>query len=374
MLAVDPILTEAIAGSFRPFVRVDSWYNGNLLFSDLPVESGSVTVDSTSLIQRTLSVTVVGDDPRLDPDFVGADGTVSAVGCDGQELVVHAGVLLPDGRPVTCQVGVFVISEVDPKDTWLSKGDKGVLLGTRVVIKASDRALKVSEDRFYTAAASQRATMYGEISLLLWPLSYTGKHQVADRSIGSIVYESDDRLAACDAVAKAGDARLAWDVMGAAVLLPRSWSSGEWVLPERDVVVDVTRKRSRSDIYNVVVSEGGDSVQAPLYGVESEALGPYRALGPFGRRPYKRRAPFATTQSAIDNDARSTLSNITLRRQQTATIESPWNPALEALDLVTWRHPSGVWKSGQVESFTLRFDGTQTSTVLLPHPIAEASR
>ena len=374
MLSVDPILAESIAGSFRPFVRVDSWYGGNLLFSDLPVESGSVTVDSTSLIQRTLTLTVVGDDPRLDPDYMGVDGSMSAVGCDGQELVVHLGVLLPDGRPVTTQVGVFVISDVDPKDMWLSKDGKGVLLGTRVAIKASDRALKVSEDRFYTAAASQRSTMFQEISLLLWPLSYTGKHQVPDRSIGSIVYDSDDRLAACDAVAKAGDARLVWDVMGAATLRPRSSSPGEWVLPQDDVVVDVSRKRSRSEIYNVVVSEGGDSVQAPLYGVESEALGPYRALGPFGRRPYKRRAPFATTQSAIDSDARTTLTNITLRRQQTATIEGPWNPALESLDLVTWRHPSGEWKSGRAESFTMRFDGTQTTTVLLPHPIAEASR
>ena len=375
MRDVDPVLLDAITGTHQPFMTATAWYDGQVSYQSLPIESCSVSADVDSQIERTLSLVVVSDDPVLSPD-----SPTSPLCPWGQEINIRAGVRLPTGD-VSVSLGWFVIDSTDPQDAWkqytVNGQTKWALSGLRITVTGKDRASRAADYRFTTTEQkSSGTTAYAEVARLLQHVGTVGEHHVADRALGSIVYEGKERLNALDEVAQRLDARVSWDPEGLAVLVPRTATGDTWTVPTgaKDIVVDVKRKITRGDFHNGVVSEGKDqTTQQPYLGSWTDGAGPQRWGGPAGMVPYFHDSPLITSDEMARQDAATTGVNILRKRQQEITLTCVSNPALELLDEIVWQSPKGEF-AGVVNKIKWDHTGTMEVVVLVPQEVIWALR
>lgn len=362
MLDVDRLLIEAVEGSFAPHVEADVWYDGRLSYRGLPIADWSVRADAESLVERSATLTVDTDDEELVPRR--ADSPLAPF---GSEINIRAGVDLGRAGVYTASMGWFAITQSDPVEAWTTynplKFARPVqsFAGATVGVAAKDRSLWLDRAKFMGPEVASGGTVHGEIARLCRGLVPVGRHRVANRSLSRIVYESDNRLDACDLVAERAGARLTFNAEGEAVLVPRLASGDEWTANN---VLASEPSLTSEGFYNGVRSESSDDDQNTLLGQALEGAGWLRWGGPMKQAPYLRSAPLAKTQDAVTTDAQTTLRNLITKRQVVTRVTSTANYALEALDAVRWN--VGRERVGTAKLIEWRSDGTMDMEIWIP--------
>src|SRR5688500_11799214 len=156
-------------GSFVPLVQVDAWYNGELVYSNLPIVGGSVTADSGRAIHSALGLTVRDTDGTLIPT-----SAESPLAPFGSELQVRCGLQTGAGLAGYVSLGWYRIDSSDPDETWdayyrgqCTDDPTWVARAVEVDVQASDRMSRIDEARFLAPEAPESlASVVAEITRL----------------------------------------------------------------------------------------------------------------------------------------------------------------------------------------------------------------
>jgi hypothetical protein len=343
-------------------IRVDAYRGDELLASDLPVVSGEVSVDSGSLVRRTLSLTVA--DPSLDP---GLD-PLAPLAPYGSELVVSRGIRFPDGEVEWCPLGRFRVQEVST-----SAG------GAEVSVTGADRSSALQDARFTAVQAAQTSnTIPAEITRLVQAV--LPGVAVTDRSSSTAstpaVFWEQDRIAAIDELAKAIGSEFYFGPDGTAVIakVPSINDAPAWWVDagESGVLVGAEMKLSREQTYNGVVASGenGDTPPVTATVTDDDASSPTLWGGPFGTKPRFYVSPLITTAQQATDAATSILNRARGMTRQLDLSLVP-NPALEGGDVIRVRFPDGSVETHLVDALKVPLDPSSAMTLSTRSPDPE---
>jgi len=301
----------------------------------LDILDGSVTVDRTAAIRRTLNLTV----PALQATF-------DVLDTPGGEITVRQTIKHPSGvAAATVPLGVFI---VDQDQFGYGPGDT-------LTMTCPDRWLKVQRARFglnRSSVASNAA--WQEIQRLVegaWPSptypfpGWTQLDTSATTKVGSLLWDDGDREAAIvgeAGIARANALEVFFDAQGAGVLRPvpqlTPTSTPVWVVNANtpdSVMTAASRTRDWSSVRNAVIvtSSASDVIFAPVEVKNTTPGDPLNVDGPLGYRPYEYSSP------AIRNSTQARAAGLVILSQQLGeakqlTVEAVSNPALDAEDVI----------------------------------------
>lgn len=361
---------DALTGSLIPTVTVDAWYEGSLVMANVPLVSGSVTVDGSRAIAGSATIVAAKEDESLVPKRWDAP-----LGPWGSLLQVRAGVKF-GSTTETVSLGWYRIDTSDPQEWWVkyqknpAKDPEWVCRGMQVQVEASDRMSILEDARFLGPEAPEStASVFNEIRRLardLVPIAdWTGK---TDGAIPASVAYQTSRVQAIQDLADVLGYVARFNANGALDLRDKAPSpTSVWTVDiDEGDVVSWGGKLDRSDLYNGVISTGQGPDGVPTQGAQVESSGPLRWDGPLGRIPYGHSSPLLTTNAAAQADAETLLERLISERVARIVVTCTANPALEWGDTVTLKLPRKTLK-GTVRSITWPLPAkTMTMTVMVP--------
>lgn len=373
MQTVSQSVTDAMEGSFVPLVQVDAWYDGELVYPNLPIVGGSVTRDSGRAIHGAVSMTVRDTDGTLIPTSYDAP-----LGPFGSELQVRCGLRTGAGLAGYVSLGWYRIDSSDPHESWdayyrgqLAADPTWVARAVEVDVQASDGMARIDEARFLAPEAPESlSSVVEEIKRLARDhVPISDLSAVDDAPIpASIAYQTSRTQAIQDLADVIGMvARI--NPNGALALYPQSPTGDPvWTVEvgRNGQITGWQRKLDRSSLYNGVISSGTASDGVAVQGVSTEDTGPLRWGGPFGRVPYGHSSPLITSQDAAEADSYTRLQRLIRERVVPITVECVANPALELDDVVAIKLPDRTM-TGVVTSITWPLPATlMTMVVTVP--------
>lgn len=372
MQTVSATFLQALKGSYIPTLRVDAWYGGELVLADVPVVSGSVTVDRTRTIQGSMSLVAASSDGSLVPSSYG-----SPLAPYGSVLNVRSGIKAGPVAGESVSLGWYRIDSSDPAEWWkpyrpdgdLTRAPKMVCRGTQVTVQGSDRMAMLDDARFLVpeAPASLTSTL-DEIKRLARTLvPVADLSAIADAAIPASVAYQTSRTQALQDLADVVDCWVRMDPNGALTLRSQTPSDTPvWTIEigDQGTIIDWGRKLDRSNIYNGVISTGNTSDGVPVQGMALERVGPLGWDGPFGRVPFAHSSPLLTTNAAAQADAETRLARLVQERVVPISVTATANPALEIDDTVKLVLPDKTL-TGQISSVAWPLPATSMTLVVM---------
>jgi hypothetical protein len=328
-------LVSAISSSHLATASAEMWF-GDTDLGELPISTGSVSIDATRAILRTCSLTVSPDSSRPLSEFY---DLLSAYGVEVRLFRGVSGTLIP--------LGVFLVTDLDYDEAGMS-----------LTLNGSDRSLRISRARLvdpYTiAAGTDLAQALTDLLHDRWgacPVAFTATDTGAATVPAQVVLdvgESSDPWAGAQALAQAAGFNLYFDTNGLARLrippdLARTQADYTYSGGEAAVVIASTVHLSYDKTYTGVVASGeGTGVATPLRSVvwDTDPSSPTYYLGPAGMVPYFYSSPLLTTQASCDAAAATLLSSVTGKSEQVGWTQVV-NPMHDAWDVVDITHPDG---------------------------------
>ncbi len=302
-------------------------------------QGGTIGVDGTSPIRRTLSCELVADveSPSVSPI--------------GTELFVEYGLIF-GLRTVWVPAGVFVITEAT--ETSLP----GV-----VKIKGEDRWRRVVDARFESAVTTSGNTAAAIVSLVQGADSRITVTNLTGSSVTHVptLWERD-RDDAVLKLCKTIDAQMYFDPSGNGVLkpapvLPTAGDVGVWTIGRGagGAKVSSARSVSRDGVYTgaVVTGEpldGGPPVWA--FVPDSSPASITRHGGPFGKKPNFYKSPFIRSSAQAAAVATTRALRVTGIAWEVALTALP-HPALEYGDPLRIEVAANSWQTHMLEGYTL---------------------
>lgn len=375
MQVVTDEFLAALDGSFQPTVRVDAWYDGELVLEDVPITGGSVTLDRNRAINGSLSLDAASPDGTLIPT-----SWDSPLACYGQVLNVRAGIRYgaSDGEDVS--LGWYRIDSADPREWWvpyrttddLTQDPTWVCRGTLVGVEASDRLSLLDDDTFAIpeAPASLTSTLTEITRLARDLVPVDDLSDIVDAAIPrSITYQAS-RVDALQALADVVSCWVRMSPGGGLTLRSQTPSEDAvWTVTIGESggkITDWGRKVTRSGLRNGVLSKGQAADGIPVQGLAVETEGPLRWDGPFGRVVEEHNSNLLTTAAAAQLDAETRLARLIRERVAPVTVTCVANPALELDDTVALELPDRTLV-GQVSSVSWPLPATtMTMVVMVP--------
>jgi hypothetical protein len=342
--------SSLLRGNQKRFVRVESWYDDQLLSDNLPVEGGKEDVDRGSNVPERVTFSVPIRSGGV--DYTPSD-LLSPLAANGQVIRVSLGIEIAFEEIEWMQRGWFVITDSEVRDD-------------AVEVEAAGLLWKIDEARL-VSPYQPSGTFKSAIQKLVEPaLTVEFDSTLVDRAVPAGINYDDDRLAALQTTLDAWPARA--DVTEEGYLLvspvadPVTVSVALSTGPGGTVISKVGRS-TRDGVYNAVVVEGQTADGGVVRGVAYDLNGPKRSGGPFNELPMPlfMSSPLVTTAAQAQAAANSRL--LTLKRSLSFTydVEMVPHPALQAGDLVTLDGEPGVierlstpWSAG---------GGSQTATI-----------
>lgn len=379
MQSVSQNFLQALDGSFRPIYLIDAWYDGQLVLAtdDLPILSGSVTIDSTRAIAGSASVVSSSPDGKLLPASFD-----SPLACYGSQLHIRAGIDFPSG-PELVSLGWFRIDSYSGAEQWrkvqrrtntigdildggLYPGDdtypgddvypgspdrgepvgppQWLLVGTQISNDCSDLMSSIDDAQMLVPQQpSQLLSALDEIVYLASGIVPVEDFSaITDAPIPrSITYGTSLTQAIADLAALVGCVpQMSPD--GALGLISINAGAPVWkvsVSAEEVPLLGWTRSGDRTGVYNGVVSAGASVDGTPLQGVAHLSSGPLRWAGPFGQVPFGQNNALLTTPNSAKKDAASKLRLLSATQTVVITITCPANFALQTFDVLTVELP-----------------------------------
>lgn len=335
MQPVSPTFAAAVRTSHRLVTRVDLWYNGHLVASDLPVTAGNVLIDDDADVRTTARLTVADPWGRLLP----VAGDMTRISVYGHELQIRQGLQLsPHGRVELVSVGWLRVQNIKVTERWRqTRIGTWVSAGAELEIEALDRMCRVDDYRFLSPDQPKAgATCLGEIKRITtgivpraaWPA-------MTDPAVPSNVVYDESRLGALVALATAANAKAYIDRDGNLAIRKRDVAAAAtWTLsgdPD-GALTDVVGEWSRDGVYNAVVARGEQTTDAaPVQGIayETAASSPTRWGGPFGWVPAFYASPVITTPAQATAAATNRLQTYLAGRDRVVSLECVPNPAAD---------------------------------------------
>jgi hypothetical protein len=365
---------QALAGSFQQVVQVDAWYDGELIEEDLQGVTGSVSVDSTQLVQGSSAITAADDAGKLIP--VTAD---AIVGCYGTQLHVRGGILLPGGNVEIKSLGWFRIDTADPAEQWQqymtrrhARSWGGLFPGPSTFPSAHtfpSRHVTITEgpeSSVWVPRGTIVETSASDLMILLDEAQFLAPEQPA--SLASVIVEIQrlcqgvvpvaDFSAVTDApiprtltydTSRSGALTLLADVLnttprmnpdGALELIPTTPSGDPvWAVAAGSASIPPIsqwkRHLDRAGIFNAVVLTGTDISGNPIQGIATLDVGPLRHGGPFGRVVYRDTSQTATSNAQCTAEAQAKLEELSAQRTVVIPVIVPTNYALQGNDVIS---------------------------------------
>jgi kumamolisin len=316
--------------------KISTAVHQNLVTGDsttLTIEDGSVTIDRTSAIRRTLTLTVPS-----------TQATWDALDTVGGEITVTQGFKYTDNTIETVPLGVFV---VDQDQIGYGPGDT-------IQLTCPDRWIKVQRNGFNAASrASVPSNMaWQEIKRLvegawpggtyLFPGWATGSPGTsATTKVGSLLWDDGNRESAINSIAADNSVEVFFDATGLAVLRPipvlTSTSIPVWTVAagQAGVMVSADRTRDRSSVRNaMIVTTSATDVTFNPVEVKNTTVGdPLNVAGPLGY------VPMDISSSTLRNSAQAgaygyTQLALNLGIAKQLSLEAVGNPAQDAEDVI----------------------------------------
>lgn len=359
MFPVSETFGQALRDAHTVAVRLDAYYGGNKILSDVDILDGAVTVNGGTGVRRTLDVTL-------------ADETLwSTLDVIGVELRPYRGIRYPDDREELVPLGVFGLDSMS----------MSVAPGGGVQIRsAPDRWARVQRAMFETPRASVLThSIANEAKFMLAevvPEATVLSTATSTRTMAAVVWDRDRDAAATDLVTSIG-AEAWFDVSGNlriadAPLLSQTpvWAvdaSASGVMLGGDLVRDRTRT------YNVVVlsmsAVDGRTPFAPQVVADTDPTSRTYVGGPMGRCPYFYSSPLLRSANHALAVGPAILNRVKAVNAQ-LSLEASVHPGLDRGDVITVLTPTGITERHLIDSLTvpLTVAGTQSITTRSSRP------
>lgn len=329
------------SGEFKTAIRTNHTviskaeiWNQDSKILDLPIDSGSVTVNVSSLVRRTCSVRLITDR--------GANNLVPDTGFDaitpfGNELRLYRGVRFDDGTEEYVPQGVFVMTDVRITDS-----NSAVL----IEITGEDRSLLVSRAKYTKAYRMVPGTLEASLTALLqdrypdietnFPTTNVSVQQI----ILGVNTDNNPWRDAVDIASLVGY-DLYFDVNGVATMQQFPSLDGSAVVAsyqegQNTSVTSIDRTMSTKETYNgVIYTVQGTQISVPIRveAWDEDSTSPTYRYGVFGEAPiFINSNVIATTAEATQ--AAILLLNKYIGAQEQITWTAIVDPSLDANDVV----------------------------------------
>lgn len=326
----DVATTGLLRGNQVRYLRVESWYDDQLLDDDIPVQAGIEDVDRRSNVPERVTLTVsrvakrTFDGQRY--DYTPGE-TLSPLAANGQMLRVIVGVGTGFSNVEWLTRGWYVVTE--------SEAD-----GDEVRVETAGLLWKIQEARLVNPF-QPTGTFKSTIQKLVEPaLTVEFDTVLSDRAVPSSVQYDDDRLealaetlAAWPAVAEVTSEGFLYVTTAddpADVSVALSTTTG-------GTVIQKVGKSTRDGVYNAVVAQGTTTDGGLVRGVAYDTTGPKRNGGPFNELPVPLffDSPLIQTQSQANAAAASRLQTLKRSTSLEYDVRMVPHPALQAGDRIT---------------------------------------
>lgn len=325
MISLTDAALSVLGRSFKYFVSVESWLDGELLAESVPVVAAMEETDRSLRVPERVTLTV----PRLDRGVswspVMADHPLAA---NGQRLRVQLGVGLDSSRVEWLQRGWFLIQDA-------------TVDGDEVQVDAVGLLALVDEARL-VSPFQPTGTLVSTLRALVEPaLTIMVDDALSDRSVPSDINYDEDRLGAVLELLDAWPADAYVNPAGFLSVMPPD-EEGDPVLALTDgvggTVIRASGSSTRDGAYNAVVARGTDPDGAQIQGVAFDnSTGPKRYGGPFNPLPVPSffSSPLLTTVDEATAAARTILTRIQRTTSTEYTVSMIPHPALQVGDMVS---------------------------------------
>lgn len=335
MYPVSATFLKTLSTSHVMLARVDAFYNGSLVAANLPLDSGSVTVDRGSKTRRTVSLTI--SDPKYFPW-----AELDPLAPYGQQLVVSRGIRFSNGAEEWVPLGTFRINE-----------PSGDLHFGPITVTGASMECAVIDDQFQAPFSTAgyagcvdaieaiiRQTLPSATIVNLTADSRNPVCAVATWDAGG------DRWDAVTQIARAMSAEIYVDAQNRFVITdlpdvvngPVSWDIAEG---EGGNLISSSKSMPRTGVYNAVVASGENAASgaAPVSGTAKDLnpTSPTRWGGPFGKVTKFISSALWVSAGACTAAAEYALFDAIAPNVQTSLSSLP-NPALEGNDIVRVSH------------------------------------
>lgn len=353
MITVDDKIRAALSSSFSYQVQAESWLGDQLLSDNIPIISGSETVDLTIKVPEKISFNV----PRV---VQGVNWSPSEVdhplASNGQRLRVSLGIGMPDGITHWLQRGWYVVGESAPD------GDN-VTVTAYGLLKLVDEARLVSP---YQPSGTLVSTLRG---LLEPALTVYVDPALTDRSVPSGINFDEDRLQAVLDLLDAWPAEGRVTEDGYFYVSPpvsvSTSSTPDLVLAA--TVADVVGSNTRDGAFNCVVARGTAPDGGQVQGVANVTKGPFTLGGNFNPLPvpYFFESPLLTTVAQCNASARTVRDRLlrTAAKKMTGTIVP--DPTLQGGEVLQVTGGDLVNSICTLTGFTLPYQGEYESIEIM---------
>jgi hypothetical protein len=340
--------TQAIRNSLRLSYSATATYDNAPVAgaSDLRPTGGTITDTSKPGVRRVLNL-----------DLAGGDTLFEALSPTGTLLTVSCTVTYTDNTTAVIPMGVF-----DIDSDRLSEGD-----GT-ISVTAPDKWVRIQRAKFLTPVSSTPGmSVTAQIAALIRgalgsdePVTITA---TSSASMGAVTWEKDRDKAIIDLADQIG-AWVYFDRTGEAIVadVPTSGRSTTWLADASltGVLTELTRERSRTDTFNVVVvaSSSTDSEKFPTQIVwDDNPLSPTYAgtdpmnapetAGPFGIVVDYLDTPNLATAGEAQAAGLARLARGQGLAMQVSLGQVP-NPAVDAFDSIDVLPPPETFNTSRV--------------------------
>jgi len=333
MYATSAAYKLAIVGNHTVIGKAEIW-NADRKLLDLDIDSGKVSVSTSSAVRRSCEVHLTTD--RTTTNLV-PDNGFDYLAPFGNQLRLYRGVQYADGTQEYIPLGVFVITEVEVKDT-----NDGVSLS----IRGEDKSIIVSRNKWTSSYQMVSGTLEASLTALLQNryADITIDFPTTQVTINQIVLGADSNLDPWkDAVmlAQLVGYDLYFDVKGVCTMRQFPTLDAASVVATYEegngtTITSIDRKISTKETYNgVIYTVEGSQVTTPIR-VEvwdEDTTSPTYRYGVFGSVP-----TFITTNvigtSADAIKAASLLLNTYIGQQEQITFESMVDASLDVNDVI----------------------------------------
>jgi hypothetical protein len=371
----------AVRGTYKWAVKVQCWSPAGILLADLSdaVLSGSVSVDETAEIRRTLTMTLQGTE-----DLMPANLSDLLHPATGNELQVYRGVEYPDGTKEFAQLGVFrmtkpVIADDDTTPTITINGQDRASVIARI---AWQKPYPILAGQFISEAIqAAMETRYPGLQFNFANIEFAFPNTTFGASMIAGSGSSSDPMSDLITFAATAGCELFFDVRGVATLrkiinpLTSEIADGvSFVEGESCTMTTVQRTLDESTAFNGVTlfCNGTGTVQPFSVQVwDTDPGSPTYYLGPWGQVPLI----ITTTTIPAQND---TFAVATIKAEQYAfsqlqlivgsfdnvSLTAVPNPALREGDCVrVTRNRVKINNAYVISTMTIPLDPSSTMAV-----------
>lgn len=328
MRTVSNRFSEVVTGPHKLATRATLISTGE----ELPILSGSVTLNSNAEIRASADLQVA-DDGTMDWVPTSAE---SALAPFGEEIRLERGIEYQDGTAELVSVAIVRIEQVRVSD---SGGELSIQ------VTGLDRAKAFVDAQFETpyqvASGTNAITAIEDVLTAANPEIETDFMTTTHTTPLLLAQEGENRWAFAQGIARWLGAELYHDGDGVAVITPVAQSTTSVLTiaeGEAGLLLEVDADWDREQAFNIAIVSGenaGETGAIPRGEArDEESDSPTRWDGPFGPKPIFFASEFVTSDGQADDAAAALLAK-NLGVAKTVGFGSIVHPALEPLDAIT---------------------------------------